>query len=100
MRHARDSRICHRRQLRIGKAIEILHATGVENDQFRDLGTLHERLRSYLGVCFVASVVLVTVKGMSADEAKAERAKAKRKLFPAKKPPIQIGDWLAKKLED
>ena len=59
---------------------------------------MHDRLRTYLGVCYVGSIVFVTIKTMSPPEVKAECAAAK-KLFPPKKPPIKIDDWLMKKLE-
>ena len=43
-------------------------------------------------------MVLVTIKTMTPPQAKAELAAAKKKLFPAKKPPIKIDDWLMQKL--
>ena len=60
---------------------------------------VHERVRTYLGVCTVSSVLFVRTQGMTPDVAKLRRQMAKKKLSPPKKKPIVVDDFLLRLLD-
>ena len=86
----------------MGKALEVFTSIGVESSStaFRAVERVHDRVRTYLGVCCVSSVLFVTVKDLSPASSKVQRGAARKKLFPAKKKPIVIDDFLMRLLGD
>ena len=84
----------------MGKALDVLTAMGqAPSEAFAAVERVHERVRTYLGVCTVSSVLFVTTQGMTPDVAKLRRQMAKKKLSPPKKKPIVVDDFLLRLLD-
>ena len=84
----------------MGKCIDVLTSLGVESKAFKGLERVHERVRTYLGVCCVSSVLFVTAKGVAPEVSKLKRTMAKKKLFPPNKKPIVVDGWLVSLLDE
>ena len=84
----------------MGKALDALTSLGAESTASSSVERVHERVRTYLGVCCVSSVLFVTTKGLAPEVAKVRRTVAKKKLFPPKKKPIVVDGWLLALLDE